>query len=283
MFFCLDIVRMTLISNLPMSNDYFRTGYHTLISYNIYNNTSSSTTDTESGCHVFTILANHYAVQKITELYQQYTLKNFTFVSNFLTQDKYKELAIQLTELKINTTHVFYDSYENLRLNIIRSFEALLQGIYQNTQLSQYEEQNEKLREENKILHDSDLLKDYIDTLNSRMNNTLPAVEITAPLATIKPEYLEYINLYGLPEGFIFDADKLAEIVKRLNLDTVAVNITTDTTTTTTSTNETTTTTTTTETTTETTVEINTAEPNDYIPWENWDMIRMAYWNSLTK
>jgi len=32
-------------------------------------------------------------------------------------------------------------------------------------------------------------------------------------VATIRPEYIKYIQLYGLPEGGVFDTEKLADII----------------------------------------------------------------------
>ena len=48
--------------------------------------------------------------------------------------------------------------------------------------------------------------------------NIFPDLNITAPLARIKPEYAEYIRLYGYPESGIFDMDLLAVILINMDL-----------------------------------------------------------------
>ena len=66
------------------------------------------------------------------------------------------------------------------------------------------------------ILTDPKKLREYIDNLNKKHSLILPSAEVTVVAAKIKPEYLEYIKLYGYPAGGIFDMDKLGEIIERL-------------------------------------------------------------------
>ena len=68
------------------------------------------------------------------------------------------------------------------------------------------------MTEKASILNDIDKLKEYINGLRGTMY-LLPDLNIKAPLATVKREYVEYIKLYGYPSGGIFDMDRLAAIL----------------------------------------------------------------------
>jgi hypothetical protein len=44
-------------------------------------------------------------------------------------------------------------------------------------------------------------------------------MEVTVVKAQIKPEYLEYIKLYGYPSNGVFDMDKLGAILVSMELE----------------------------------------------------------------
>jgi hypothetical protein len=70
------------------------------------------------------------------------------------------------------------------------------------------------------ILLDPVKLKQYIDDYNAaaRMRRIFPDTEITIQMAGLKPQYAEYVRLYGFPAGAVFDPDKLGPIMKNLGL-----------------------------------------------------------------
>ena len=62
------------------------------------------------------------------------------------------------------------------------------------------------------ILDDKTKLQEYINSLlGSR--SILPDSKVTIIAAEIKPEYVEYIQMYGFPEGAVFDMDRLSVAV----------------------------------------------------------------------
>ena len=73
----------------------------------------------------------------------------------------------------------------------------------------------ESSKEAEDILYDTVRLKEFIANLN-RQTAVFPDARITPIVATLKPEYAEYIRLYGYPESGVFDMDKLAKILKSL-------------------------------------------------------------------
>jgi hypothetical protein len=68
----------------------------------------------------------------------------------------------------------------------------------------------ESWRQDSIILHNNQLLQDYINNLNNQMK--LFSVSTTATAATIKPKYAKYIELYGIPPDLIFDPSLLSQI-----------------------------------------------------------------------
>ena len=94
-----------------------------------------------------------------------------------------------------------YASYEQLRTLVNRSLEVIEQTIILESEL-----QNQ--------------ITTYKNELQSIKNPTAPLFELESAIktvATIKPEYIKYIELYGIPEGGVFDTDKLAAIIESLS------------------------------------------------------------------
>ena len=110
---------------------------------------------------------------------------------------KIEDLALALRGEKCER----FTYYENLRLLVNRSIETLQQTLA----LDFY-------------------YRDILNKLNTRINqleNPTPQaiLELEAALgtiATVRPEYLRYIQTYGMPTGGVFDTDKLAEILREL-------------------------------------------------------------------
>jgi len=73
-----------------------------------------------------------------------------------------------------------------------------------------------KLQNSHDILNDMNLLKEY---LNKKNNVSLfPHTEVTIAPASLKPEYQIYIDLYGFPEGAIFNTSLLGKIINDYNI-----------------------------------------------------------------
>jgi hypothetical protein len=69
----------------------------------------------------------------------------------------------------------------------------------------------EKYKEDSIILNDMSKLKEYIKQLQSSINDATD-MSIQAETLTVKPEYIKYIQLYGVPYKAMFDPVLLQEI-----------------------------------------------------------------------
>jgi hypothetical protein len=128
-------------------------------------------------------------------------------VSKVLTQQLYNSLALQLNAIRQNAKN--YPQYETIRISTTRALSGLYQGVLQYGVLANTEANLKTVTERASILDDVEKLKKYIDSLlGSR--SILPDSKVTIIKAEIKPEFVEYINLYGFPEGGVFEPDKLA-------------------------------------------------------------------------
>jgi hypothetical protein len=45
-----------------------------------------------------------------------------------------------------------------------------------------------------------------------------PDTDAVMKKATLKPQYAEYVRLYGFPEGGLFDMDRLGAIITQLGI-----------------------------------------------------------------
>lgn len=106
---------------------------------------------------------------------------------------------------------------EKLRLFLKKVLIALQNGIFIYNKLKTCEKSVETLKERTKILDDMDLLREYIQELNSSFD-ILGGVNITASKATIKEEYQIYIDRHGFPCNGIFDPDLMNNIMLELGL-----------------------------------------------------------------
>ena len=156
-------------------------------------------------------------VTTIISYFSNFALGNFEHVRESLTTDMFESLSTQLYLLKSNLSDS--SDYEIIRNIIIKSFEALMQMIYQQIGCDELQIRLDAASEKAGILLDIKKLEDYIKHMAETTKlSILPDVVFTAPLVKIKPEIQEYIRLYGLPPDDIFDVDKLGEIMTRLNI-----------------------------------------------------------------
>jgi len=155
---------------------------------------------------------NHYKkssniITAINTLLIEFSQGHFDLVTSVLTNDLYNELALQLSAIK--QTAKIYPEFENIRISTTRALGGLKQGIQQYILLKNTQADLTTFKTKASILDDKTKLQDYINSLlGSR--SILPDSKVTIIAAEIKPEYVEYIQLYGFPEGAVFDMDKLS-------------------------------------------------------------------------
>ena len=156
-------------------------------------------------------LANYSQI--INNLLLDFSLGNYKVVIGILTKKYYNFLSIKLYQIVYNE----YPIYEQLRKTLRYSLQGLYKSIQQYNVLLQKTKQLTQMTEKASILDDINKLKIYVNGLKGT-TNIFPDLNITAPLARIKPEYAEYIRLYGYPESGIFDMDLLAVILINMDL-----------------------------------------------------------------
>jgi hypothetical protein len=158
------------------------------------------------------IILNQYAklsniITAINTLLIEFAQGHFDLVTSVLTQDLYNSLALQLSAIKQNSK--LYPDFENIRISTTRALGGLTQGIQQYILLKNTQADLTTFKTKASILDDKTKLQEYINSLlGSR--SILPDSKVTIITAEIKPEYVEYIELYGFPEGAVFEMDKLS-------------------------------------------------------------------------
>lgn len=132
-------------------------------------------------------------------------------LSLLFTIDLYNKLSVELNNIKYEEDI----NYENIRKSILLSIQGLQQTKTLYTNLVSLEQNNQWLMEQNSILHDRTKLNKYIQELLSE-KSLFPPQSFTLIAATLRPEYAEYVRLYGFPESGIFDMEKLAVILQNI-------------------------------------------------------------------
>jgi hypothetical protein len=152
--------------------------------------------------------------ETVQNLLLQFSLGNFKQVSTILNRKYYQYLSVKLA----NITYIDYPIYEQLRQSIKKSLQGLYKAIEQYNVLANTKEILKTIQERASILDDMQKLRDYVNNLKKNVS-IFPEMNVTIIRAEIKPEYAEYIKLYGYPQGGIFDMDRLADILINMELN----------------------------------------------------------------
>jgi len=158
------------------------------------------------------VVLNYYSElalfnQTLTNLFYNYSLGNMDYIVSNLTKAVYYNLSIKLLQLKKDAR--IFPEYENIRISIGRALEGLYKSVLEYLDCQNMSKEIVILTEKESILHDMTKLKAYLESLAGSVS-LFPDIEISTIAATLKPEIAEYIRLYGLPVGGVFEADKLA-------------------------------------------------------------------------
>lgn len=154
-----------------------------------------------------------YAIQKLLDLFASGHLFE---VAAILTESVFNSMSYEINQLAVDP--VQFPDFENIRLAQVKTLQGLYQGVKQYAELVNTQIALTSAEECCIILRDPVKLKDYIDTMNAN-RRVFPDSNVTVPKATLKPQYAEYIKLYGYPEGGNFDPDKMAPILVKLQMD----------------------------------------------------------------
>ncbi len=154
-------------------------------------------------------------VQTVRILLAEYSAGHLVELSHVLTMDAYNKMALDLNMLAADANK--YKDYENMRKGIADSLSGIYRGVLQNNILLDTEAQLSLANDNLQTLYDPVKLQEYIDVLRQKHTMFVDSNVQMEARATMNPEYIEYIRLYGYPDGGIFDMDKLAAILVRVN------------------------------------------------------------------
>ena len=154
-------------------------------------------------------------VSAIQNLLAMFSAGRFLDVAALLTPQVYESLSKNISDLAADP--VKYPEYENIRTSEVLALQGLYQSIRQQSDLVNLENALTTAEECCATLRDPVKLKEYLDMMQ-RNSNIFPDSTITAAKAVLKPQYAEYLRLYGYPEGGIFDIDKLSAILVSLGI-----------------------------------------------------------------
>jgi hypothetical protein len=166
----------------------------------------------QKGCALYHNMVTSKGFITISNILREYSKGNFTYLLQNLSNINYTTLSVELYKLKR-----YNRDYELIRRTLVFSLQGLLQCVYQTQELQSTLLAMPQYKDAYSTLHDNTLLAAYLDKLSKSFSGIFPEATITPTAATIKPEILEYIKLYGFPENAVFEADKLAQIIEELN------------------------------------------------------------------
>ena len=142
---------------------------------------------------------------------QNYALGNLMEVSKELTVERYNNLSVVFR----NNSRPDNLYYEIIRLLFSKTLDGLMRSISQYIELLNTISKLEECNKYRNILDDPVKLKEYIESL-AQQRYLFDVEPITMVKATVKQEYVEYIKLYGFPEGGIFNSNKIGDIIYKL-------------------------------------------------------------------
>jgi len=159
-------------------------------------------------------------IDSLTAYLTYFSGGNFSDLNNEFTTEKFNKLSSNL----INTTMLsaVSEDYEYnptlfrlYRESFHRVLEGLQKSVLQNTELENTTQLLLTTQEKADILDDMAKLRAYLEEKQNQMFFCDVSTQLNE-MAVLKPQYQRYIDLYGLPDGLIFESEKMAEIISDL-------------------------------------------------------------------
>ncbi len=131
----------------------------------------------------------------------------------------FSEINTEETQTILYGLHKLKTSVSDTFGTLINLYESIFMSIkyfyFLYSELKSNETQCLKYKEDSEILNDINKLKEYIKQQQFNMNS-VTTVAITTQKLNVKPEYLKYIQLYGIPYKMIFDPVLLQNIIDEM-------------------------------------------------------------------
>ena len=151
-------------------------------------------------------------IECLTNFLTYFSTGNFTDLNNEFTTEEFNKLSANL----INTTMLsaVSEDYEYnptlfrlYRESFHRVLEGLQKSVLQNTELENTTQLLLTTQEKADILDDMAKLRAYLEEKQNQMFFCDVSTQLNE-MAVLKPQYQRYIDLYGLPDGLIFESAK---------------------------------------------------------------------------
>ena len=162
--------------------------------------------------------------RELNDFMNQLGLGDFQNLIDKFDLDTFNALAVKLYALKTNTHPLYVRllNYLNYCLTTL-----LVVEVNVGKELVVLRREIAKLKAENSILHNVELLKEYLEKLTRKTFTIFNDQKVTTSRIKLRPEYDVYIKRYGFPKNGAFNAEQLAEIINELKLkmqpDTCAI------------------------------------------------------------
>lgn len=144
-----------------------------------------------------------------------YNIKKEAF-SKYLTVTPGATCFDDLTE-EAKKSYKFIRQYTS---SFFKTIDGLMRSVRLYQKFLNTEGQLQALELDSEILNDPEKLKIYLEELNESQKKNVSLFETTVqlnlPEIGLKPEYTEYIKRYGLPNGWLFEAEKMALVIRDL-------------------------------------------------------------------
>ena len=165
--------------------------------------------------------------QETSQLVYNFSIGNFEYISTHLTDKQCHSIRSKLNETNsanFNTVNTIYNShsigtYNEIRTFIMNSMEGLMHNLSQYNNLQNAMKLYLEAKKYEDILNDKIKLQEYLNKLYLKNQPIFPDVTVSLTVAPeIDPAYDRYFDLYGPPDGGVFDEQLLSEIRAELGL-----------------------------------------------------------------
>ena len=148
--------------------------------------------------------------KELIPLLQSYSSGDFETTSTKLQIEEYEKLVTLLNRFDQNTV-----LGKILQTFFNKTVQGIQQSIFQYTRIIEKDRLLNDLSECAEVMDDYDKLVEYLGKLKQQRGTEIFTVpQVTIPAAVLRPEYMEYCILYGLPSNGIFDTEKLHPVDK---------------------------------------------------------------------
>ena len=182
----------------------------TLFSTNVRTGTMSMHSDTLNNS-VLRLVRSAPFIQ-LNELMNQLSLGDFQNLIDNFNLDTFNTLALKLYALKTssNPLYVRLLNYLNYCLTTLLVVEVT------GKEMAVLRSEITKLKADNAILNNIELLKQYLETLTKKTFTIFSEQKVSMSRIKLRPEYDVYIQRYGFPKNGAFNYDKISEIIAEL-------------------------------------------------------------------